>query len=124
MMRTVVITVMCFALIFLSACQNERLDKLEKGNAELKMQFQKQRSVSNLELQSKCSRDATAWFRENWPAENDTIRLTNTNHYNRKRTKRELRPERMIHIVWDSSGNRFAGAHRKEGSPAAIHDIR
>ena len=49
-----------------SGCDTERLNKLEKENADLKSKLDRQSAVVNYDLQAKCSKDARAWFNENW----------------------------------------------------------
>lgn len=70
----------------LSGCNTERLAKLEKENAELREKLKNQDIVQNYDFQSRCAKDAEAWFNRNWV--NKTDRNTNAllyiNHYNKK----------------------------------------
>jgi len=61
----------------------KRLSRLEKENAELKAQVEKDQAARDLDLQAKCSKDARDWFNENWSRDKDTILLDFTNHYNK-----------------------------------------
>ncbi len=70
--------------LFVAACDTDRLAKLEKENADLKAKVEKQSTVADYDLQAKCSKDARAWFNENWSGDKDTILLTFTNHYSSK----------------------------------------
>lgn len=72
------------ALLFLPCCDTERVDKLEKENADLKAALQKSNAASQFDLQQKCSNASKSWFRENWARDKDTILLDETNHYNGK----------------------------------------
>lgn len=74
----------CLAI---SACDTDRVDKLEKENAELKAKIEQQSAAANFELQAKCSKDAKSWFGQNWSPEKTTILLNYTNHYNTKQNK-------------------------------------
>jgi len=82
-----------FAIALLAACalcagcDADRISKLEKENAELKAKVNKQSAAENIDLQAKCSKDARAWFNENWSREKDTIFLDFTDHQNAKQNK-------------------------------------
>jgi hypothetical protein len=75
------------ALLVCSACDTDRLNKLEKENADLKAEVAKTNAAADFNLQEKCSNAAKSWFRENWPRDKDTILLDETNHYNSKMNK-------------------------------------
>lgn len=85
MKRTVALLFCLFAVI---GCDTgERLNRLEKQNADLKAELDQRRAVQDLDLQAKCSKDARTWFNENWQADKDTITLNFLNHYNVKQNK-------------------------------------
>lgn len=71
----------------LAGCDADRVAKLEKENADLKAQVEKQSVPLDYDLQAKCSKDARAFFGETWGQEKDTILLDFTNHYNGKLNK-------------------------------------
>jgi hypothetical protein len=75
------------ALLVCSACDTDRLNKLEKENADLKAEVAKTNAATDFELQQKCSNAAKGWFRENYPGDKDTILLDQNNHFNRKMNK-------------------------------------
>jgi len=83
LMRTPVLLLVLFSLILLSACDTDRVSKLEKENSELKSQL----ASADLALQEKCSKAAKAWFRESFHPDKNTVLLDQTNHYNRKMNK-------------------------------------
>ncbi len=86
-MRFVALVVGTLA-VSLSACDtSDRIARLEKQNQELQAQVNKGDAAADLDLQAKCSRDARAWFNENWSRDKDTILLDFTNHYNKKLNK-------------------------------------
>jgi hypothetical protein len=66
----------------LGCCRTERISYLEKENLGLRAQVAKDRAVAEYDLQAKCSRDATAWFNDNWSGKDKKtiILLTHTNH--------------------------------------------
>lgn len=74
-------------LLILPACDIDRVDKLEKENASLKAALAKRDAASDLDLQEKCSKASKNWFRENFPADKDTVLLDETNHFNKKMNK-------------------------------------
>jgi hypothetical protein len=75
-------------LLVCTACDtSERLARLEKQNQQLQEKVNKQQTVTDYDLQEKCSRDAKAWFHENWQADNDTTLLTYSNHYQKAMNK-------------------------------------
>lgn len=71
----------------LVGCDADRIAKLEKENADLKAKVEKRSAVVDYDFQAKCSKDARAWFNENWSADKDTILLTFVNHYDAKLNK-------------------------------------
>jgi hypothetical protein len=76
----------CVGLIVLAiaGCDTgERITRLEKENAELKAQLDRGHLALDDDLQAKCSKDARAWFNENWSRDKDTVLLDFTNHYNK-----------------------------------------
>ena len=62
----------------------DRVSHIEKQIKE--MQSEKDR-MTDYDLQAKCSKDARAWFNENWSRDKDTMLLDFTNHYNKKGNK-------------------------------------
>ena len=72
---------------FLAGCDADRITKLEKENADLKAQVEKQNAALDYSLQEKCSKDARTWFNENWSGDKDTILLNFTNHFNAKENR-------------------------------------
>ena len=73
--------------ILVAGCDADRIAKLEKENADLKAKVEKQSLVVDYDLQAKCAKAARTWFRENWPADKDTILLNFTDHYSAKFNK-------------------------------------
>jgi hypothetical protein len=65
----------------------DRIGRLEKQTQELKEEVKKAQASTEYDLQAKCSRDARAWFNENWNRDKDTQLLDYTNHYNRAQNK-------------------------------------
>jgi hypothetical protein len=61
----------------------DRVGRLEKENKELQAEMKKGNAVAEYDLQARCSKDARAWFNENWSRDKDTILLDQTNHYNK-----------------------------------------
>ena len=84
-MRLAIAFLTCCALF--AGCDGDRVAKLEKENADLKAKVEKQDEAVNYDLQEKCSKDAHAWFNENWSRDKDTILLTLVNHYDVKLNK-------------------------------------
>lgn len=70
-----------------TGCDNDRISKLEKENQELKAKLDKNNVAQEYDLQSRCSKDARAWFNANWSRDKDTTLLDFTNHYNAKHNK-------------------------------------
>jgi hypothetical protein len=75
----------CCAVV--AGCDADRVAKLEKENADLKAKVEKQDTALVYDLQAKCSKDARAWFNENWSRDKNTILLDFTNHYDAKLNK-------------------------------------
>jgi len=71
------------ALIATGCNTSDRIARLEKQNEELQAAFKSQQAVTDYDLQAKCSRDARAWFNENWSADKNTLMLDFTNHFNK-----------------------------------------
>ena len=44
----------------------DRVGRLEKQTTELRAEVEKVRAAADLDSQSKCSKDAKQWYRENW----------------------------------------------------------
>jgi hypothetical protein len=72
-------------LMLAAGCDTEKIARLEKENKELR----EKQTVAEYELREKCSRDAKAWFNENWGSgrDKDTMLLVYTNHYHNKMNK-------------------------------------
>jgi hypothetical protein len=71
-----------------TACDlEERVGRLEKQTQELQAEVKKDRATADYDLQAKCSKDAKAWFKENWPSDKDTLLLDYKNHYNKASNK-------------------------------------
>lgn len=81
-------TAFILATLLITGCDiPDRMTRLEKENAELKSQIEKDHAVRDFDLTAKCSKDARAWFNENWSRDKNTILLDFTNHYNVKLNK-------------------------------------
>jgi hypothetical protein len=65
----------------------QRITQLEKQHEEFKAQLARNQAVTDFDLQAKCSKDAKAWFDENFPSDKDTILLDHSNHYNKEQNK-------------------------------------
>jgi len=75
-------------LVVVVGCDNaERISRLEKQTKELKAEVSKNRAVADYDLDARCSRDAQAWFNENYPPDKKTLVLNRTNHYNKSLNK-------------------------------------
>jgi hypothetical protein len=82
------ITAFGTVLLMAMGCgQDEKIATLEKQNQELKAQVEKSHATADYDLQAKCSKDARAWFNENWASTKDAILLDFTNHYNKSLNK-------------------------------------
>lgn len=84
-MGKLILVSVTLAVVALSGCEdNQRLTRLEKQNETLKAQLSQinEKNVTrNYDLQARCSKDAKAWFRENYPPDKDTTLLDFSNHY-------------------------------------------
>jgi hypothetical protein len=74
-------------LMAIGCGQHDKIAKLEKQNEELKAEVEKSHATADYDLQAKCSKDAKAWFNENWSRDKDTALLDFTNHYNKSMNK-------------------------------------
>lgn len=67
------------------------MSRLEKENQKLsqklKAETEKSNASADYDLQAKCSKDAKAWFNENFSRDKDTMFLDFTNHYNKSLNK-------------------------------------
>jgi len=91
----------------------DRVGRLEKETKELRADVDKTRAASDYDLQAKCSKDAGAWFKENWGLpDKDTVLLDYKNHYNRKQNKC------FILVEWHYNSH-FAG----EGGSSWTNDM-
>ena len=91
-------------LFMMVACgQDERIANLEKQNQELKAEMEKGRATADYDLQAKCSKDARAWFNENWSRDKDTVMLDFSNHYNKSQNKCFILVE--FHYSIDTNGS-------------------
>lgn len=80
-----------------------RIDRLEKQVDELKVEVKKNQTAADFDSQAKCSRDAKAWFNDNWSRDKDTILLDFTNHYNKAQNKCFILVE--YHYSYDKNGS-------------------
>ena len=75
-------------LLFAAGCDTgDRISQLERENKDLKAELDKNRdTVTDYDLQAKCSKDAKTWFDVNWSGtrDADTKLLDYSNHYNKK----------------------------------------
>jgi hypothetical protein len=78
-----VAVILGLTVLALTGCDTERLNKLEKENAELKAKVEKFDSARDFDLQAKCSKDSRAWFNENYGRDKTTTLLDFSNHYNK-----------------------------------------
>jgi len=83
MRRLPVAVILGLTVIALTGCDTERLNKLEKENAELKAKVDKADDARDFNLQGKCARDSRAWFNENYGRDKTTTSLDFINHYNK-----------------------------------------
>jgi hypothetical protein len=74
-------------LMAIGCGQDEKIANLEKQNQALRAEMDKSHTAADYDLQAKCSKDARAWFNENWSRDKDTILLDFTNHYNESMNK-------------------------------------
>jgi hypothetical protein len=71
------------AILVVGGCDDpQRSARLQKENAELKAQLNEKNVTRNYDLQTRCSKDARAWFNQNYSRDKDTIMLDFSNHYN------------------------------------------
>jgi len=85
-MRTAIILTACCLMV--AGCDHEqRIAALEKQSQELKTELAKNKAAADFDFQSKCSRDAKAWFNENWAGTKDAALLDYTNHFNKAQNK-------------------------------------
>jgi hypothetical protein len=79
------VVVLGLILLPLSGCDADKINSLEKQNADLKSQLAKQNATEAFDLQAKCSVAAKQWFRENWGSgrDKDDIFLDFNNHYDK-----------------------------------------
>ena len=69
-------------LLLALGCDTQgRLSRLDKQNQELQEKIKNDRTTADYDLGAKCSRDARAWFKENWSQDKGTIVLDYRNHY-------------------------------------------
>lgn len=66
-----------------TACNQDRLARLEKENKELHAEFEKQKQLVDLDTQAKCARAAKQYFREEFQPDSSTILLDHHSHYNK-----------------------------------------
>ena len=78
----------CLFCLFLGCDYPDRITRLEKENKDLQTQVSRQQAAIDYDLQAKCSRDAKAWFNENWnSSDKNTLLLHYINHYHKPRNK-------------------------------------
>lgn len=83
MIRLLVLSLSLVALVGIGCDTGNRISRLEKENEDLKAEIQKNHIALDYDLQAKCSRDARAWFNENYSRDKDTLLLDFSNHYNK-----------------------------------------
>jgi hypothetical protein len=82
------ITLVGILLLLSFGCDDrDRIGRLEKQTQELKEDVKRAQVSTEYEMQAKCSRDAKAWFNENWQRDKSTMLLSYTNHYNKTQNK-------------------------------------
>jgi hypothetical protein len=69
------------AVLFLVACNTERIAQLEKENKDLRKQLEDAKHV-DLATQERCSNAAQRFLEREYSPDKDTILLTQLNHYN------------------------------------------
>jgi len=80
-MKIALVLMICVGM--LAGCDVDRMTRLEKENGDLKAKVARQDTAMNYDLQAKCSKDARAWFNQNWSRNKNTILLDFTNHYSK-----------------------------------------
>jgi hypothetical protein len=98
--------ILCAVLVPVMGCDIDKMNRLEKQNEELKAEIKKKDTMTDYDLQAKCSRDAKSWFNENWASsrnEKQTILLDFTNHYNKASNKCFILVE--YHYSMDKNGS-------------------
>jgi hypothetical protein len=86
-MRRHILVALAGLLVVCSGCDTDRINKLEKENADLKAAVDRKNAATDLNLQEKCSAAARNWFSENYRRERTTVFLDETNHFNKKLNK-------------------------------------
>jgi hypothetical protein len=86
-MRLYIMAFGAFLLVATGCGQDKKIAALEKQNQELMAEIEKSHATTDYDLQEKCSKDARAYFNENWPHDDDTLYLDFTNHYNNSMNK-------------------------------------
>ena len=77
-----------FFVLLSTACNDDRIAKLEKQTSELQQQVATLQKTGQLDLQAQCAKDAKNWFDSNWGRpDKDTILLNFTNHYSATKNK-------------------------------------
>ncbi|MGC2420091.1 MAG: hypothetical protein WA405_00405 [Candidatus Acidiferrales bacterium] len=75
-------------LVAASGCDTSgRISRLERQNEDFKAEMEKNSAAVDYDLQAKCSKDARAWFNENWSSDKNTMLLDFNNHYNKALNK-------------------------------------
>jgi len=89
MLRHPLPVLLWFFFLTTTGCDADKIARLEKENQELKAASAKDHASADYDLQAKCSRDAKAWFNENWAGsrDKDTILLDYTNHHDKSENK-------------------------------------
>lgn len=73
--------------MLLGCGKDEKIALLKKRNQDLQAEIKKNDAAVEYDLQAKCSRDAKAWFNDNWSRDKDTLLLDYTKHYNKSQNK-------------------------------------
>jgi hypothetical protein len=72
------------AVLFLGACNTDRIAQLEKQNKEMRAELDRQKTLVDLDTQAKCSNTSRIFFNINFRRDKDTVLLDYSNHYNKK----------------------------------------
>jgi hypothetical protein len=108
MLRTFALSVI---VLLLAGCNQDQIASLEKQNQGLKSELEKNRVATEYDLQAKCSKDAKAWFDDNWGMtsreKKETKLLDFTNHYNKSMNKCFIEVER--HYLIDNKTESWTG---------------